>query len=131
MVRDPVVIDKVFNLRAVLINPFDLTYRINNGPLLQIPAVYDGGVELSNDGDVRTPALLAAADILPGSYLTCRACGVFRLGAPGAGVITADAYGSDGYGVAGVHVFREEELFGVVLEDPKRMAELIRAGLLR
>jgi hypothetical protein len=79
----------VHNVDCVDVNHFDLIRQVSDGPVTSIVA-YDGGIALTNDGDVGSLAALFAATILPGHYLTCVALGLFRLGTAAAGGVTAD-----------------------------------------
>lgn len=64
------------------------------GPIGGIPALYERGANFGDSmGDYADYAALVAATIPPGRWATCLAQGLFRLGAPPFGVITADVQG--------------------------------------
>lgn len=64
------------------------------GPIGGIPALYERGANFGDSvGDHADYAALVAATIPPGRWATCLAQGLFRLGAPPFGVITADVQG--------------------------------------
>lgn len=79
----------VHNVSCVDVNSFDLVWQVSDGPVDSI-AVYDGGVALSNGGNVGTLAGLFSASIQPGFYVTCFNLGLFRLGSSAIGAVTAD-----------------------------------------
>lgn len=64
------------------------------GAISGIPALYERGSSFgASQGDYANYAALVAATIPPGKWATCLAQGLFRLGAPPFGVITADVHG--------------------------------------
>jgi len=77
------------NIECIDVNHYDLVRQVSDGPVVSIVA-YDGGVALTNDGDVGSLSALFAASVLPGHYVTCVALGLFRLGTSAAGAVTAD-----------------------------------------
>lgn len=79
----------VHNVRCVDVNHYDLVWQVSDGPVVSIVA-YDGGVALTNDGDVGNLTALFAASILPGHYTTCVSLGLFRVGTSPVGGVTAD-----------------------------------------
>ncbi len=79
----------VHNVAAISVNHFDLVWQVSDGPVTSI-IVYDGGVALTYQGDVGTLSTLFATNIALGSYITCKALGLFRLGSPAIGAVTAD-----------------------------------------
>lgn len=85
----PLVYGRVENVPAVPVNPFNLIYQVNDGPVSSI-AAYDGAAPLSNAGDHPTLSALAAATVLAGRFATCLSLGLFRLGGSPAKVVTAD-----------------------------------------
>jgi hypothetical protein len=101
----PLVCGYARQVSPVLIDPANLVYMLSDGPVLVILALRDRGVPLTPDGDVPTYAALVAATITPGTYKTCVAAGLFRVGVLTAGQpprqLTADLRGdtsSGGYG---------------------------------
>lgn len=79
----------VHNVNAVAVNTFDLVWQVSDGQVNSI-VVYDGGVALSNGGNVGTIGALFSASIAAGFYVTCNNLGLFRLGSPAIGDVTAD-----------------------------------------
>jgi hypothetical protein len=75
--------------------PSLLIYQVNDGPVQDIPIVYDRGIPLTTGSNYATYALLAAAVVSAGTYATCLAQGFFRLGAASSGTITADVKGDN------------------------------------
>jgi hypothetical protein len=93
----PLVFGRVFKVPAVSVNPHNLIYQVHSGAVSSI-SVFDAGVPLTDDGDVASLAALAAAVIPGGRYRTCRALGLFRLGASPYRTVTADVI--EGAGLA-------------------------------
>lgn len=89
----PVNVGDSRNVPAHPVNANNRIYRVADGAVNGIPAVYDNAVALIDEGDVDTLPLLQAASITSGRFKTCRAAGLFRLGAEPAGRVTADVYG--------------------------------------
>lgn len=89
----PVNIGENANVPAHPVNSGNRTYRIADGRVTDIEAVYDNGVALIDEGDVASASALAAASITSGRFKTCFAEGLFRLGAEPAGRVTADVIG--------------------------------------
>ncbi len=93
--RKPRALGPVQNVSPPLLAPAALyIYQVNDGPVSDMPAVYDRGAVLTQSTDYATYALLAAASPAPGLYITCKAQGLFRIGGSGpAGTVTADVLG--------------------------------------
>jgi hypothetical protein len=97
--RKPRAFGSVLNVTAPLIDPTNLVYQISDGTVSGIPAVYDTGYAIPTpatagpDGDSANYAALIAATIANGHYRTCKALGLFRLGSPAFGLVTADVLG--------------------------------------
>jgi len=87
----PLLFGRVYSIAPPMVNTSRLIYQISDGAILSVDAIYDRGADLTNAGDVATPALLQSATVAGGTYVTCLAAGLFRLGATPAGQITADA----------------------------------------
>ena len=100
----PMVFGRARGVEPVLINATDNVYQVHGyGPIEAITAVYERAAEFVENGgeavgDFATYAALVAADIAEGSYGTCLAEGLFRLGAPPAGLISADVLGDNSGG---------------------------------
>jgi hypothetical protein len=77
------------NVPVPCVNPFNLIYQVNDGPVAGI-AVYDGGAPLIFAGNHANLAALTAAAVLPGRFITCVALGLFKLGSVPAKLVTAD-----------------------------------------
>lgn len=77
------------NIAPVLVNQYSLIYQVSVSGVSSI-VVYDGGLALDNVGDYLTLAALQAATIPLGSYATCLALGLFKLGGSAVFEVTAD-----------------------------------------
>jgi hypothetical protein len=62
------------------VNTSLLIYQVNNGPVDGIPAVYIRGAPQTRGLNYSTSALMQAASVSAGTYVTCFAEGLFRLG---------------------------------------------------
>jgi len=83
----------VFNITPVVINTAALILQVSRSSITAITEVRDGGVPLTQGTNHATYALLAAAAVSGGTYATCLAEGLFRLGSTPALEITADVTG--------------------------------------
>jgi len=99
----PRLYGRVYNIAPPCVNTSLLIYQVSDRAVDDISAVYDRGASVTKGSDYATNALLQAATVTSGTYATCMAEGLFRLGSAPAGLITADAteyvYGS--YNTAG------------------------------
>lgn len=86
----PLVFGRVLNVTPAAANVYDLVWQVNDGPVADIPAVYDKAVALRRGADYPTLAALIAAPTAPGTYDTCLAAGYFKLGSSPVGQVTAD-----------------------------------------
>jgi hypothetical protein len=91
----PYCVGSVFNISPVQINATALVYQVSCSSVLAIDAVKDGGQALASAGDYATYALLEAATVAPGSFATCLALGLFKVGASPVFIITADVRGDN------------------------------------
>jgi hypothetical protein len=82
------------NIAPVLINATNLVYQVHDGAVGVIAAVRDAGSALTAGSDYPTYADLIAATVAGGTYATCLALGLFRLGGSPVGRITADVSGA-------------------------------------
>lgn len=91
----PLLLGRCINVEPVLINAVDSVYQVSAyGPINQITALYErASLFPARLADYPTYAALVAASIPAGQWATCLAEGMFRLGAPAFGLITADAEG--------------------------------------
>lgn len=96
----PWAFGRCINVEPVFIDKIDNVYQVSAyGPVQAIPAVYERGASFgASVGDFASYAALVAADIPEGRWGTCLAQGMFRLGAPPAGVITCDVDGDNAGG---------------------------------
>lgn len=96
----PAAFGRCKNVEPVLIDAVNNVYQVHGyGAVSSISAVYERAADFgASFGNFATYAALVAAVIPPGRWATCHAAGMFRLGAPAAGVITADV---DGDAVSG------------------------------
>jgi hypothetical protein len=91
----PLVLGWALNVEPVLINAVVSVYQFSGyGPIEAVSTLYERGADYGPVGsDYATYAALVAAAIPPGGWATCLAEGMIRMGAPQAGVITADVKG--------------------------------------
>lgn len=87
----PLLFGEGLNVPAIAANSFDLIYQVNDGPVQSIDAVYDAGVPLTFAADHASITALRNAAIQGGHFATCKALGLFRLGASPMGTVTCDA----------------------------------------
>ncbi|WP_445490177.1 hypothetical protein [Rhodopseudomonas sp. RCAM05734] len=95
----PLCFGWVLNIEPPLVTPNELLYRVHDGEVQAIAAVYDQGVPLDLDQDYATVALLRAAAVPAGHYATCLAQGWFRAGSVPSGTVTGDVQGAAPGGV--------------------------------
>jgi hypothetical protein len=92
----PLVLGNARFCGGVLIDNVDNIWMVSNGPVEAVNAVYDRlaslGVSSGNHADL---AALLAAEIPNGSWATCLALGLVRLGAPPDGRVSFDVSGSN------------------------------------
>lgn len=93
----PWAFGRCLNVEPVFIDQIDSVFQVSGyGPVSAIPAVYERGNSFgASIGNFANYAALVAASIPPGRWGTCLAEGMFRLGAPPAGVITCDVDGDN------------------------------------
>lgn len=91
--RKPLLFGRRYQIAPVLVNTALLIHQFHDGAAQAVDAVYDAGVALTPGTDRADLAALEAATIAPGSYDTCLALGLIRLGAAPAGRVTMDARG--------------------------------------
>lgn len=97
----PLAYGRCFNIPATQIGSANQIYQASIGPIQSIDAVRDKGVVLTPSVDYPDFGSLLLATVAPGSYATCLAQGVFRLGAQPSGLVTCDVHGLK---VAGTYV---------------------------
>lgn len=101
----PFLAGRCFNVEPVLINAVDNVYQFHGyGPIQAITKLYERASDFDGDttafvADYANYAALVAATIPAGRWGSCLAQGLVRLGAPAAGVITADVDGDKAGGV--------------------------------
>ncbi|MBX9945120.1 MAG: hypothetical protein K2Y40_13630 [Reyranella sp.] len=91
----PYCIGSVYNITPVQISAASLIYQVSCFSVLGIDVVKDGGAALTLDDDHATYADLSAASVAAGHYATCKALGLFKLGAAPVYIITADVRGDN------------------------------------
>jgi hypothetical protein len=94
--RKPRMYGKVFNVSPPVVNSSLLMFQMNSGSA-SIQAVYDKAVALTFHDDYANLAALEAATVPSGSYSTCAAIGLFRLGSNHVGTVTCDATAGSEY----------------------------------
>ena len=73
-------------------------WQIHDGPVQGIDAARDRGLDLAFAADYPTYAALLAAPLSAGSFATCNALGIMRLGAQPDGTVTIDVSGDNAGG---------------------------------
>ena len=93
----PLVIGLARNVEPVLINVIDSVYQFSAyGPIEAVNNLYERGSDFGAPvADYADYAALVAATVEPGTWATCLAEGMVRLGAPAYGVITGDVLGHE------------------------------------
>lgn len=91
----PLAFGACFNVPPVLINATALIYQVSCTSVLAFDAVKDGGAGLTADADYPSYAALAAVTPAAGHFATCKALGLFKLGAKPVYVVTADVRGDN------------------------------------
>lgn len=91
----PLVIGWALNVEPVLIDATNSVYQFSGyGPIEEVVALFERGSDFGPEvADYADYAALVAASIPPGTWGTCLAEGMIRLGAPAYGVITGDVKG--------------------------------------
>jgi hypothetical protein len=92
--RKPRVMGVVRQFTPLLLNQASLVWCYGDGPVGGPLAVLDSGVALTAGADYATYAALTGATVTAGTYATCNALGLIRLGAALSGVLTIDAEGA-------------------------------------
>jgi hypothetical protein len=116
------------NVEPVLINAVDSVYQISAyGPIQGVTTLYERassfGASVGNFADY---AALLAASIPAGRWGTCNSLGLVRLGAPAAGVLTADVDGD----VSGSWLRRTGEIINRICTNAGISAGLIDSASL-
>lgn len=89
----PLALGQCLNVPAVPVNTSSQIFQVHDGQLSAITAVYDVGVALVATADYPTLAALQAATVAAGRFATCLSLGLFRVGSPPVGTVTADVQG--------------------------------------
>jgi len=76
----PLAFGRVYNIKALPVNPFDGIYQVSDGAVASIQA-YDGGVPLDLASNYGSIAALRAATVIPGQFATALSLGLFRIAA--------------------------------------------------
>jgi hypothetical protein len=98
----PAIFGYAQNIEPVMLDAVNNVYQVHGyGAIEDIPFVYERAADFgASSGDYASYAALVAASIPEGHWGTCLAEGMFRLGAPPFGLITADVKGDN---VGGFH----------------------------
>ncbi|WP_348656649.1 hypothetical protein [uncultured Sphingobium sp.] len=92
----PWIFGRALNVEPILINSVDNVVQFSAYPIQGISALYERGSSFGPSiGNYSSYAQLVAATIPAGSWATCHALGMARLGAPPYGVITGDVDGDN------------------------------------
>ena len=87
----PRLLGRVFNEAPPCVNTSKLVFQINDGPIASVEGVYDRGEPLVFGADRANSGALLLTAPAAGSYDTCLAEGLFRLGADPEGEVTFGA----------------------------------------
>lgn len=95
--RKPLCYGKPYNVPCTLLDLTLLLYQVHDGSVENIPEVFDGGVVLTQGADHATYADLVnpSNDPAGGTYSTCLAEGLFRLGTQPVYPVTANVWGDN------------------------------------
>jgi len=104
-------------IEPVLVDPQRLVYQINDGSIQGVTAVRDSGDPITFGSDLSDIYSAAPA---AGTYNTCLAKGLIRLGSSPVGTVTCDPQGDNGgslgYVTSAANISRK--MAGLVLSDP-------------
>lgn len=119
----PQVYGPAVNVEGELINAALLIRQVHDRAIAEVTAVRDKGVALTFSADYSDYAALAGATVAGGSYATCLAYGLIRLGGAPAGRVTCDVRGDadGGYVETAADIARRivtTRLGGDSLSDP-------------
>lgn len=89
----PMCFGKCRNVTPQAVDPVNLVYQVHTRTIAGVDAVYDKGVALASTADYASYAALTAAVLAGGTYATCLAQGLVRLGSAPAGGVTMDVRG--------------------------------------
>ena len=90
--KKPRVYGRVYNTEPPCVNTSLLIFQVSDRAVNSIDAVYDRGLALTPGADFATNALLQAqTGLTAGTYITCKAEGLFRLASNPTGAVTCDA----------------------------------------
>ena len=122
--RKPLAFGSPLNVSAVPLVPNLLIYQVHDGAMRAIDAVFDRAVALTPGADVASYAALAAASVAPGTFATCLAAGLFKLGSTPNGTVTANIRGdiADGYITRTADIVRWALVHRAGLVDPDDLA---------
>lgn len=96
----PMSFGKPRNVEPTLVSAAYLVFQVHSRAIAAIDAVYDRAVVLTASSDYASYATLTAATVAAGSYATCLAEGLVRLGATPVGPVTVDVQGDSTGGLA-------------------------------
>ncbi len=105
------------NVAPVLVDAGLLLFQLHDGPMQQVLAVRDKGVALSSSGDLASYAALASATVASGSYKTCLAAGLLRVGATPSS-LTVDAQGDNDASTGGYNTGSAASIAQKLLRGP-------------
>ncbi len=108
-------------MEPVLIDAGLLLYQLHNGPLQQLLAVRDKGVALIVGGDVASYTALSTATVASGTFKTCLAAGLLRLGATPS-LLTADAQDDNDASTGGYNTGSAASIAQKLLRGPGGIA---------
>jgi hypothetical protein len=116
----------VRNVTPLLIDPANRVYQYSDAPGTVVTLYERAAAGFTVGADHASYAALVAASVAPGSYATCNAQGLFRLGTTAAGQITADVTGR--FPSAGVRTTVASIARYLLVDDMALPADLIDEG---
>jgi hypothetical protein len=131
----PALFGRARNIEPVQIDAVNLVYQVHGyGSIRAVTAIYERAASLidaggKNIGDFANYGALVAASIPEGSFGTCLAQGMFRLGAPPAGLITIDADGDNANGFVRSTAAVITRMCALAAVDPARVDASSMAAL--
>ena len=122
--RKPLALGTLSNITPVVLVTSLLIYQVHDGSVQSIDVVYDGAAALTNAGNVASYAALVAASVTAGTFVTCVALGLFKLGQAPAQQVTADVHGENtsGFKSTTADIVRWAIATRSVLMDPEDLA---------
>lgn len=117
----PALYGRKHNVEPVMISASYLVFHLHAGPIQALLAVRDRGVALTDAGDLANWSALIGASVAPGSFKTCRALGLVRVGTTPSG-LTVDAEGDNDASTGGYNAGSAPGIAQKLLQGPGNIA---------